>query len=112
MDSFEKVFRWWASALAALLICATSARATEAPPGPMVSTSDVKLTLHGSGPQPGIAILDGPAQLSLTNRAEEQLPPTVEINGTAVPVKWEHKSALDSANARHVVFVYESPSPH
>src|ERR1700694_314186 len=73
-----------------LLILTSRARATTTLPDPEVSTSDVKLMLHGSGPQPRLAILFGPGHLDLMNRAGEQLPAEVEIDGASVPVTWRH----------------------
>ena len=103
-----------ATILATVLICLRQvAGAAEPPRNPVVSTSDVKLTLNGSGPQPRIAIMDGPSHLSLTNRAEEPLPEKVEINGAAVPVQWKHKPNLDQyPDPHHAVLVYESVNPH
>jgi hypothetical protein len=48
----------------------------------------------------------------LRNRASEQLPASVEINGASVPLKWQHKADLDTADSHHVTFVYESTQPH
>jgi alpha-galactosidase len=97
----------------AMLILTSRARATTVPPDPVVSTSDVKLMLHGSGPQPRLAILFGPAHLDLMNRAEEQLPAEVEMNGTRVPVTWQYKKErLEHQYPHRAVFVYESANPH
>jgi alpha-galactosidase len=69
--------------------------------------------LNRLGPQPRLAIMGGAGHLSLTNRAEEQLPSAVEINGGSVPITWQHKSELDEQEYPHrAVFVYESAGPH
>jgi hypothetical protein len=111
MPNYGRIRRLRAAAFAVVFICATCARASQSPPDPIVSTSDVKLMFDGSGPQPRIALIDGPAHLSLTNRAEEQLPANVEINGTRVPVAWRHKQEFDQLQDHHAVFVYESAEP-
>ena len=36
----------------------------------------------------------------------------MEVGGAQVPVTWEHKPNLDSADPRKVVIVYESNVPH
>jgi alpha-galactosidase len=82
------------------------------PSAPELSTSNIHITLSASGAQPHLVWISGPAGLSLRNRAPEQLPSSVEINGASVPLKWQHKSELDVADSRHVVFVYESAQPH
>jgi alpha-galactosidase len=113
MESFVMSVGRRATISAALLICAASAGAAQQPRDPVVSTSDVKLTLSGSGPQPRVAVMNGPAHMLLTNRAEEPLPEKVEINGAAVPVAWKHKPNLDEyPNPHHAVLVYESANPH
>jgi hypothetical protein len=97
----------------AVLMFAIGARATTAVPDPIVSTSDVNLMLHVSGPQPRLAIIQGSAHLELTNRAEEPLPSAVEIDGASVPVTWQHKPDLDvHESRRRAVIVYESAEPH
>lgn len=40
------------------------------------------------------------------------LPSSVEENGATTSITWHLKPALGSADARHVVFVYESEQPH
>jgi hypothetical protein len=56
--------------------------------------------------------ISGPVGLSLRNRVAEQLPPSVEINGARVPLTWQHKAELDTADSHHVTFVYETAQPH
>jgi hypothetical protein len=82
-------------------------------PQPIVKTSDVTLLLNGLGPAPRLAVIDGPAHLSLANMAEETLPATVEIDGSTVPITWQHKPELDQhQNTHRAVLVYESDQPH
>ena len=98
---------------ASALVFAAGARATTVLPDPIVSTSDVKLTLHGSGPQPRLAIIFGPSHLDIANQAEEQLPSEVEIDGANIPVTWHYKKEFDEHEYPHrAVFVYESANPH
>jgi hypothetical protein len=111
MKSFPNATRLGTAA--SLLFFAARAWAAQAPPDPIVSTSDVSLMLHVAGPQPRLAVMNGPAHLSLTNQAGESLPSTVEINGASVPVTWKHNPALDTHEYPHLaVFVYESAEPH
>ena len=56
--------------------------------------------------------IKGPAGLLLINKQEETLPATIEFGGATVPLIWQHKPSFDSADARHVVFAYESANPH
>ena len=81
-------------------------------PAPELSTSNIHIALSASGAQPHLVWISGPAGLSLRNRAPEQLPSSVEIDGARVPVKWQRKPELDAADLRRVVFVYESAQPH
>ena len=111
MKNFAKAPRL--VAVASALIFAASARASQAPPDPIVSTSDVSLMLHVAGPQPRLAVMNGPAHLSFANRAEEPLPAAVEINGASVPVTWKHNQTLDTHDdPHHAVIIYESSEPH
>src|SRR5215469_6576292 len=100
----------------ALLICASGLHATKARPDRVVSTSDIVLILDPSGTQPsvfGIGSVDVPGHTEFSNRAQEQLPATVEIDGAAVPVRWQHKEELDfHKSPGHVFYVYESAEPH
>jgi hypothetical protein len=83
------------------------------PPDPIVSTSNIRLTLSASGVAPSLAVLSGTAHLNLTNRTEESLPGSVEIDGVTVAVNWRHKTELDlHESPHHAAFVYESVEPH
>ncbi len=111
MKSSLKAPRLGAAAI--VLIFAASARATQASPDPIVSTSDVSLMLHVAGPQPRLAVLNSPGRLSFTNQTDEHLPTTVEINGVSVPITWKHNQTLDTHDyPHHAVIVYESSEPH
>jgi alpha-galactosidase len=96
-----------------VLFCAGAACATTAPPKPMVSTSDINLMFDNMGPAPRLSVVNGHEHFSLANRAEEQLPASVEFNGTTVPITWRHKKELDAHQYPHrALFVYESENPH
>jgi alpha-galactosidase len=100
-------------ALLALILSTLSARATSAPPQPMVATSDIILTLNGLQPQPRLAVIVGHPHIELTNRAEEPLPASAEINGATIPLTWQHKADLDEHHYPDLaVLVYESSQPH
>ena len=97
----------------ALILSTLCARATSAPPQPMVATSDIILTLNGLQPQPRLAVIVGHPHIELANRAEEPLPTFAEINGATVPLTWQHKAELDTQQYPHLaVLVYESAQPH
>ena len=69
--------------------------------------------LNRLGPQPRLAVMDGAGHLSLTNRAEEQLPSAVEINGGKRSHHVAAQEELDEHKYPHrAVFVYESAGPH
>ncbi len=112
MRKLSSIQCFGSAALAFATFCASNARAAGVPPAPELSTSNIHIALSASGPQPHLVWISGPAGLSLRNRAPEQLPSSVEINGASVSVKWQHKADLDTADSHHVAFVYESMQPH
>jgi hypothetical protein len=61
---------------------------------------------------PKLAGLSRPSGAAWRNTQEETLPASVEVHGAAVPVTWRLKRELGSADAHHVVFVYECAQPH
>src|SRR5215469_2298043 len=85
--------------------------ATTIPPQPIVSSSDVRLMLNGLHANPQVTVIQG-HHLDVSNRAEEPLPASVEINGATVPLTWQHKSELDEQHyPDRAVIVYESAQP-
>jgi alpha-galactosidase len=104
----------FASAILVLAISgmSTAASARVAGNSPVLASSDVRISFESSRPAPHIATIRASGGLSLTNRSDDALPAFVEMDGVQVPVHWEHKSASDTADPKHVVLVYESQSPH
>ena len=113
MRKLSRIQCFGSAAFAFATFCSSNAPvAAVVPPAPELSTSNIHLALSAGGPQPHLVWISGTAGLSLRNRAAEQLPSSVEINGGSVPLKWQHKAELDTADSHHVTFVYESTQPH
>jgi alpha-galactosidase len=113
MRKLSRIQWFGPAAFAFATFCASNVRAAAvAPPAPELSTSNIHIALSASGARPHLVWISGPAGLSLRNRAPEQLPSSVEIDGASVLLKWQHKPELDAADSRRVVFVYESAQPH
>lgn len=81
-------------------------------PAAEVSNSDLRVAVRAGPHAPRLVWLSDAKGFSIRNAEEETLPSSVEIPGTSVPVVWRHRADLDSADARHLVFVYESSEPH
>jgi hypothetical protein len=98
------------AAFAAAVSCAQAA----APrlPDPILSTSDIVLSIHASGNRPQLTWIQSPSGTATANEAEEPLPSTIEIDGVQAPLTWSHIQALDSIDSHRVMLVYESQSPH
>jgi hypothetical protein len=110
MKQFREIPRL--DAVSLLLCLASTTIAGAATSSPVISTSNVQLGFSLEGSAPRLSWLQGSPGYRLRNRAEEQLPVTVEVNDVMVPLIWQHKSELDRAGKRHVVLVYESIQPH
>ena len=87
-------------------------RATNVIPPYLVSTSDVLLALRAGEHVPTLAWVSGIPGFQFSNAAEEPLPASVEMNGKQVALTWELKPDLGRADRHHVVFVYETATPH
>jgi hypothetical protein len=61
---------------------------------------------------PFLTGLANPAGRTWRNEQGESLPASVEVNGATSPIVWRLKPELCSADAHHLVFVYESAEPH
>src|SRR5271170_5950737 len=115
MPILPKEFTIRAISLTGIAVCA--AICCSAQPGPpknssaVVSTSDIRLELSAAGDAPRLVSLSGPAGLTWSNDCTEPLPESVEIDGQAIPIHWNLKPELSSADAQRVVFVYESTQP-
>src|SRR5258708_3815450 len=110
MKQLREIPRLDAVSLLLCLVSATSAGAATS--SPVISTSNVQLGLSAGGSAPRLSWLQGSPGYRLGNRAEEQLPVTVELNEVMVPLTWQHKRELDRAEKHHLVLVYESLQPH
>ena len=93
------------------------ALATTTLPPTIVSNSSIDVYLRDDPSGPRLAWIEG-AKIAgavdhpWSNSADEPLPPSVEVNGVTVPLRWQLKSELGHADPHHVVFVYESDQPH
>ena len=113
MRRLNSIQRFGPTTFALAIFCAASVCcAGAAAPSPEMSTADMHIVLSAAGPQPHLASISGSANLSIHNRAVEPLPPSVEINGASIPLTWQHKANLDTADAHQIIFVYESQEPH
>jgi hypothetical protein len=67
---------------------------------------------QGGDHAPKLSSLSGISKFRISNEAMEPLPASVEINGASVPLNWEIKRELSKHDKNHVMFVYESATPH
>jgi len=82
-----------------------------------ISTSDVRVELRAGSHAPELISLSGGteserSETAWRNNNEETLPASVEVSGSETPITWELKPESGSADARHVIFVYECAKPH
>ncbi len=77
-----------------------------------LATRDVRMEVSAGENAPKLVELANPAAGIWRNEQSEALPAEVEINSASVPVHWQLKPELCIADARRVVFVYESERPH
>jgi len=95
----------WSSLFAVAAVPRPSSRAAR------IVTADVVVDL-GAGPEaPRLISLSGTGAKWL-NPAGAKLPATAEVDGQTVQLAWRHQPQLDSVNAHHVIFVYDSVTPH
>ena len=78
----------------------------------VLTTDDVRVELSAGEDAPRLVALSTSAGVVWRNEQAESLPQEVEVNGAAVPLTWHLKPELGSADARRVIFVYESAVPH
>lgn len=100
------------AALAACLALCFTARASTVTPPKTVSNSSILVALRDGDHAPRLAWISGSPGNAWSNVVDETLPSSVEIGGASVPITWRLKPELGSADAHHVVFVYESAEPH
>jgi hypothetical protein len=101
---------WAAAAGCVALCCAAQALATRI--SAELKTTDIQVELTAGATAPRLVLISQSPDSVWVNRAAETLPATVEIDGSMVPIVWRLKTELGSADARRVVFVYESAKPH
>jgi hypothetical protein len=77
----------------------------------MLKTSEARIEVSAGIHAPRLISLTGVTGSPWRNWQEETLPSTVDAIGKPVPIVWLLKPELGSADARHVVFVYESTQP-
>ncbi|MFZ0746772.1 MAG: alpha-galactosidase [Terracidiphilus sp.] len=117
MESTWNLTAWRAalrnSVLAAgSVACALGANAISPPPPAILSNSSVQLAFIGGWQAPKLAWVSGASGFHFSIAAEEPLPASVEVNGASVSVAWHLNHQLSHADGRHVVFIYETASPH
>ncbi len=78
----------------------------------VLRTAQTELEFDPQPSAPRLLSLRLPGQPRWINAAPETLISSVEIAGKSVPVRWEFKPAASASDARHLLFVYESASPH
>ena len=101
----------WAAAMGCVALgCGAQAIGTQNSAG--LNTTDVRVELRAGAGAPKLESLSGAAGPAWRNEAEETLPASVEVNGATIPLKWQLKPELGSANPHKVAFVYESAEPH
>ena len=92
--------------------CAIFAQSNISPRAASLATRDVRIELSAGQSAPKLDELANPAGSPWRNEHSEELPSTVEENGASVPIQWQLKPELCTADAHRVVFVYESAQPH
>ena len=65
------------------------AQAKVLPHSATLATSDVRVRVYAGQDAPNLVDLSSPTGASWHNEQKEALPPTVEVNGTSVPVAWQ-----------------------
>ncbi|HZB89663.1 MAG TPA: hypothetical protein VE291_13470, partial [Terracidiphilus sp.] len=93
------------------LFAATQPERATADPALIISTSEIALGCGDTAAGPRLLWLRG-SGLDLSNNDSESLPASVTIGGVELAVHWEHRAALDTHSAHHLVLVYESAHPH
>ncbi len=83
-----------------------------APRAALLAPRDVRIELRADENAPKLVTLTNPVGSPWRNERSEGLPAEVEVNGASVPLHWQLKAELCTADARRVVFVYESAQPH
>ncbi len=81
-------------------------------PAVTLATSGTRIQLSAGAAAPRLIGLSGGTGAEWRNLQETALPAFVEQDGTRLPLRWRLKPGLSHADARHVVFVYESAEPH
>ena len=104
--------RWIAFSITALLLASGAMAQQPRDASVSLNTSDVRIGLSAGSEAPRLTRIAGLAGADWLNQQPETLPQSVEVNGAKVAAAWHLKPALGSADARHVVFVYESAEPH
>ena len=99
-----------AAAVGVILGC--DAHAVENLHAVTLATSDARIQINAGAEAPRLVLLSGRNAPAWHNLREETLPAFVEQNGTRVPIQWKLRPELCRADARQVVFVYDSANPH
>ena len=98
-------------ALTGIALCC-AAGGTQVLPPAIVSNSSIHVDLRANPQAPRLDWIEGTKANFWSNNAEELLPASVEIDGTAVPLTWKLNPELSHTGLRNVVFIYESANPH
>jgi len=76
-----------------------------------ISTPETTVRLENTAEGPRLGELKTQDGTVWKNRQAETLPTSVEIDGKAVPVKWEWNRGASRADGKEVSYVYDSASP-
>jgi len=99
-------------AMAAACTALLRAESGQSPFKATLATRDIRIELSGGQGAPQLDSLSRSNGAAWRNDRSEALPESVEVNGERVPVGWQLKPELGSADGRRVVFVYECEHPH
>src|ERR1035441_5627691 len=78
----------------------------------MLRTRDLQISLASTDQAPRLVSLRRSSTVAWSNRQEETLPRSVEIDGTEVELSWRLQPRLCRFDNHQAMFVYESGKPH
>jgi hypothetical protein len=77
-----------------------------------LGTAQTIVRLKAGATAPQLRSLQAPGNTLWSNKAVEDLIPTVKVDGHSVPLHWKLVRGAEQRDAKHVSFVYETQSPH
>lgn len=112
LNSRRRIQIFLSLAVATGVILGSSAHALENQRAATLATSDVRIQVSADAESPRLVSLSGPSGPAWHNLRAETLPAFVEQGGTRLPIQWRLRPELCSADAKQVIFVYDSENPH